>query len=500
MARKNKIKYFELYGKNIIIRFEEYYGQKFEDFNEFFISIASKKTYSKIADLIIEENNNILNKNDELAEEFILRYFTIKYKIDTGEYKNTTPTEFVQELITQIFTPEIIKLVQNYVEEKYNTNVDQNMDFANHKYDKGTTFLDRHYKTMYMISSMSRLIIPILTHYIYNEKTITDINTFIMNTFMELFRLIQNGTEMDLYAKLHLFVSRAIDKTRYTDAVMWDRLKILGITPEIVCEDTMNKLVTNVIPKYSFEMNIMNLNTVVIRKSVMSYTLRKKDPYTIYSLSSNDGQASDDDSIASEVEVFDSYNTQRDESVIFFRRYATKHDTEIIRENEGIKPFDPKEVEFYSINRNYHDLQKTIICYIFTTYFSGVENIIGGCGKQTWPNLIIIVKRMLESLGMNYLSEFVSAKRQQYSFKRISKVLDSHIEDSPLYQEIVEKKYKSIKGLFERKNFIKGMIITIINNTYTYNSYGNPRNGEYIEKDEFKIVEEVLKFFNLLIR
>lgn len=495
---KNFIKYFQPYAKNIVIHFENYYGQQFEDYNEFMLSIASKKSYSKMAELIIKENNLFLNKNQSLADVFIYLYFNIKYKIDMGEYKKVSPQQFVTEMISTIFTVDLMNAIKDYVDSKYNTNIDETLDLKSHKYDKGTTFLDRHYKTLYQISMMSRLIIPLMTHYIYSEKSIGDVNGFIMTTFLELFKLVQSGSDMDLYAKLHLFVSRAIDKTRYTDSFMWERLKILGVTPEIVCEDTMGKLITNVIPKYSFDQNIMNLNTVVIRKSVMSYTLRKKDPYTIYSLSSTDGQASDDDSIVSEVEVFDSYNTQRDESVILFRRYAPARDIQTIMRNENVS-VTQEEIDFYSKSKRYHEFQKTIISYAFTRYFSGVENIIGGCSKEEWTKLIIILKKMLERLGMYYLSQFVSAERQQYTYKRLSKNLETMIDEDPLYQDIVEKKYKSIKGLFERKNFIKSMIVSLINNTYTYNSLGNPLNGQYIEKDENKIVAEVLRFFNTLI-
>ena len=60
---RNFIKYFQPYSKNIVINFENYYGQQFEDYDEFMLSIASKKSYSKMAELIIKENNLFLNKN-----------------------------------------------------------------------------------------------------------------------------------------------------------------------------------------------------------------------------------------------------------------------------------------------------------------------------------------------------------------------------------------------------------------------------------------------------
>lgn len=499
MSKKSKIKYFNVSLKNIVVPFEDFFDdQNAADYDEFFMSIATKKTYSKIADLICKENNIVLNGNQELAERFITTYFTLKYSIDRGEYDSKYPDTFINDVITLLFPVDFMMYLHNYIESNYKTNVDANIDLDKHRFDKGTTFQDRHYKILYLISTMSRLVIPVVTHYIYNRKSITDINGFIMNVFVALFKLAQTGSDSDIYAKLHLFVQRAIMKTTYTDAPMWDRLKILGITPEGVIEDTMNKLVTNVIPKYDFNMNIMNLNTVVIRKSVMSYTLRRKDPYTLFSISSSDGHASDDESILSEVEIFDSYNTQRDESVILYRKYGTSHDVNIIAMREGIL-INPNEVEFYKKSTRYHELQKTAIYYVFDKYFSGIENIIGGCRADDWIKLIIILKKMLERMGLNYLSEFISGERKDYSYRRLSKYMDNMINEDPLYKEIIEKKYKSVQGLIEKRNPIKNMIIAIFNNTYIYNSYGNIKNGQYIEKDEERIVREVLNFFNSFI-
>jgi hypothetical protein len=499
MAKYKIIKYFTFEGKNIYIAFDKLLSnENYESFREFILSIASKKTFSKIADLISSENNKILSQNTKLAEEFIYKYFIIKLTIDQDNYKNRSHTAVINEMITTLFTQDIINLVDNYINNNFKSNVNEEIDFTKNKYNKGTTFLDRHYKIMYKISCLSRLIIPLATHYIHNNPSIPS-NKFLIDLFTDLFQVAQYNTNIDIYMKLYTFVESAVNRTRYSDRIMWERLMILGVTPENVIHETVNKLIINVIIKYSFTQNIMNLNTVVIRKSVMSYTLRKKDPFTLYALTDSEQQSSDDDSISSEIDIFDSYNTQRDESVLLFRRYGIEHDIKIIQYRENIQIL-PEELEFYSKEKRYHEFQKYIICFIFSKYFGGVSNVIGGCSKEDWVKLIIISTKLLNSLGLTYLSEFISGVRVNYTFKRMSKFLDNYILEHPLYNTILEKKYRSILGLIEKRNIIKNLVICIINNTYMYNSYGNNLNGQYIDKsDETKIVDQILEFFNTFI-
>lgn len=102
-------------------------------------------------------------------------------------------------------------------------------------------------------------------------------------------------------------------------------------------------------------------------------------------------------------------------------------------------------------------------------------------------------------MGLNYLSEFISGEKIEFSYKRLSKYMDNLINEDPMYKNLMEKKYKSVQGIIEKRNPIKNMIISIFNNTYKYSSYQNPLNGQYIEKDEEKIIKEVLNFFNSFI-
>ena len=100
---------------------------------------------------------------------------------------------------------------------------------------------------------------------------------------------------------------------------------------------------------------------------------------------------------------------------------------------------------FYKNNQRYHDLQKTAIYYALSKYVSGIENIIGGCRSEDWIRLIIILKKILSRMGLNYLSEFISGEKIEFSYKRLSKYMDNLINEDPMYKNLMEKKYKSVQ-------------------------------------------------------
>ena len=62
---------------------------------------------------------------------------------------------------------------------------------------------------------------------------------------------------------------------------MWERQAFLATNYKGTIEDIVNKLITNIVPEYSFKYNTMHLNVSVVRKSIQDYVFRKKDPFSI---------------------------------------------------------------------------------------------------------------------------------------------------------------------------------------------------------------------------
>lgn len=489
-----QVEYFTSQFKSIIIPFENYFGEETADYDDFMLSLVSKKSYSRLADLICKENNNILNRNQDLTSKFLFGYLVLKRKIDSRAF-NGDKDAFIAEMIAILITDELISEVQRYVNDMYKTNVDIEMDLENHRFDKGTTFLDRHFKAMYMISSLTRLVIPLCTHYVHVYQN-TSAKSFFYDAFVTIFRLVQKKVDADVYSKLHTYISRSVQKTKTVDKAMWTTIQIIGQTPENSVEEAIKKMITDVFPKFSFDKNIMNLITVVMRSFVL-WTLRKEHPYSIYTLSDAEGQGGEDDSAASEADIFDSYNTKRDEMILFLRKSFAEDTVSKIMVRERVM-YTPEELKFYRNNLKLHPLQTYCIFQAFAYYFGGSENI-HGCNRDQYIKLALILTKMMQNIGIRELPKFILGTRENFNYRRISRSFDNALYADPLYQEIVEKKYGSVKNVFEKKDFIRNTVIMLINNNYIHNGYEDPLNGELIEKDEIQIRQDVLKFFNLLV-
>jgi hypothetical protein len=426
--------------------------------------------------------------------QFLYGYLTLKRKIDTRAFAGDTES-FISELINVIVTKELVAEVQQYVDDMYTTNVDAEMDLENHRYDKGTTFLDRHFKAMYMISSLTRLIIPLCTHYVHVYQN-TDAKKFFYDAFITVFQIVQKTVKADVYSKLHTYVSRSVQKTKTVDKAMWTTIQIIGQTPENSVEEAIKKMITDVFPKFVFEKNIMNLITVVMRSFVM-WTLRKEHPYSIYTLSDSEGQGSDDDSVASEADIFDSYNTKRDEMVLFLRKNFADDTVNKIMLRERVT-FTPEELQFYRNNLKLQHLQTYCVYQAFAHYFGGAENI-HGCNRDQYIRLTLILAKMMENMGIKELPKYILGKRENFNFRRISRSYDNALKEDPLFLKIVDTKYGDVLNIFEKRNFIRTTVIMLINNNFSYNEFGNPKNGELIDKDELQLRQDVLEFFNLLV-
>jgi hypothetical protein len=508
-TKKPIIKYFEKSMKTVLVHFEDFYGPEAEEYNEFTISLASKKAYYKMIDIIVNENNTILNRNSELAQNFMYRYYSLKRNIDDNRYLNKDYTYFLSDL-TGLFEIKFVEEIKKYVNENFKRCVGDIYD-EDKKYEAGITFLDYHLKILYTISRMQRFIILICIQYIHMYPGTVDTNTFLVSAFMILFRLAQNYgyfdansneenslRQTDVYQKLYMFIQRKVEKTLQTDKVMWERQAFLGVNPKSAIEDILNKLITNIMPEYSFKSLIMNLNAVMIKTTVTQYILRKKDPFNINQLVDSDIAQVDDDSVTTEAEIFDSYNSKRNEMTLFIRKLTVDDtiDKIIIRNNVTITP---EEFEFYHRTNKIQTFQQFAIFQTFFSYFGGTENIYS-CNKINYTKLLVILIKMLDTVETPELIKYITGERTRHFInKRESRSLHTTIVNDPVYKNIIETKYKSTQNILIRNNFIENKVLFLINNEFLYNNYNSLKNGMPIEKDESEILSSVLKFFSRLI-
>ena len=493
--------YFKKYFRNIVVPFETLLdNQHYAIHREFILSLSSKKAYYKLIEFIIEENNRLLSLDDDIAIVFIYNYYCIKKKIDCNGYESENHREFIEDVLTNIFNNDLVELIKKYVKKRKTYSIDHNINLSNHKYDLGTTFMDVHYEILYCISVMSRLIIPLITNYIFVKSLGKESDDLIMEFFIELFTLMESFYEgHNTYNKLYTFIERNIMKKHQNDTKIWSDLKLFGKTVEYVIEDIVKKLLTNTIPKFEFDKNIISLIVIVIRHSIGTYIIRGKFPYIITPLKELEGINDSDNNVVTQVELANSYTNKRDEEVIFLRDYFVQDTIDIIKRRNNIVINDD-EIDFYTNSIVTHRFQETAVVSAFNSYFSGTENIYGSCNSRNYAELVAILSKIFDNVGIQCLIKYLTGIRVSYKAKSIPKSYHNIIKEDDRYKNILETKFRYTGTIISKKDPITATIISLINNYYIYNEFGNPMNGEKIIENDIKdIINGVLDFYQKII-
>ena len=522
MSSENQIiEYFKVENKNVIIEFDKIFKDPMlAKYNVFHMIHKNKRFYADNASIFIKGCNKILSKDSRLAEALLYQYLLIKKGIDENKFTNYNT--FINILITTIFTYQpyngdlsILKLIKNYVNEEYIDHIDPTYEANANKYEQSIMFFKRHYKMLFQITSLSYFIIPLSIHYVYKNPSIDmDADSFVYLVIMELMGIIDYVDEDDpatlkepinIYNKLYRHVHKYISKALVTDKQGMSRLEIYGTTFDSTVEMIMKKLLTNILPKYEFNRDIMKFNQTVIRTSFEIYTLRKKDPIQTRCLMNDSDTFSGDDE-DSGMDVFDRYNNPRDEKISIYRKFLTSKTMDVIARKYNVY-YTQDEYEWYINNLEITPLQVTIVSQVLSKEFGGSENIFGCSRKDLIKGIIILHKRML-SLGLEYLANLIVAKKansilSKYQIKSLIKKIQSH----PLYNQIIEDRYKFIKDLFETKIVAKSernhpiieLMRLTLDDTYVFCGYNDPDNGKTIPKNEDILLDEVLKMYRLMI-
>ena len=499
MAKKKHIKYFNVLddNRNCSVNFSKLIGERYKNAEHFNISISIKKVYSKLIEYIVEENNNILNMNHTVALDFIKKYVLLKNEIDTKAI--TGETAFIQSIVGHLFDVSFMGIIDDYVEKHYCLTIDLDVAKNREKYPDATTFTDAHYKVMYRIAIMSRLIIPLATHYIKLNPEING-TQFLMRLSYELFTLTHKRYNVQVYNKLYIYIQKAIKKTLYTDKGGWENVNILGVSPEQFSMYLMEILTVNIMPKLNFTGDIMKFVTVVLRDNIINYNLRTKFPYSIKCLNDLDiGNKVEDDAIIKDSELFDSYNIKHDETYVILREIYMDDTINKIANRMNIV-IDPVELKWYTNpdNLHIHSIQTIFILNVFDEYFKGVDQIYA-LDEERYAKLMLILVKFLETIGLHKLIKYITGAKEGHSIRRVNKNLLVSLENDPRYINLVSNKYAFAKGYLEKNNFIKDTILELINNIYKYNIYNDSRNGTLIENNDVEIMNSVLEFFHTVI-
>jgi hypothetical protein len=510
------VRFFTPDGRFLRVNFSKYFKNQSVEYEEFVTSCISKKAYAKMTRLFADTNNEILNQNLKMADAFIYKYFCIKFNIDNKKYDQKHQSYFINAVVN-LFDVQIINEIRKYVNINYKSIRDEKKKQG--FIIPGITFLDYHIKILFVISCMTHFVIPLCLEYIRNYRHIPA-NTLLIETFMALFPIAQitdeehlafldeNERSVDIYQKLYAFVEHYVKSTFKSDATMWERQTFLGINHKSTIEEIINKLVINIVPEYQFSGNIIFLNIAVIKKSIKDYTLRKKDPFNIRCFVDADPNTqNDDNNIVTEAEQFDSYSSNHDEFNIIIRHAFAQDTVDKIIMRKGVT-INQDELAFYiaeskseDFSMQYlHEFQQFTIFSAFYRYFGGTENIYG-VNLEQWLTLMLTINEILKKNGMPELCKYVTGIRNKhYIMKKEARISRQILYADPLYNNIVNTKYRSIKSIINKKrNFIELNITLLTTNEYIYHTPDPHLNGKVIVRNDDEIRRGVLSFFQTII-
>lgn len=146
-----------------------------------------------------------------------------------------------------------------------NDNYDLTLDEKNYKNEKNPSLIysDRHAKILLWMSLLMNMVIPLATHFIYVKK-ISNTNEFLLWVFDSIISL----TDVDIYNKLYETSSSNVNRSAKKHERLWNRQDIRGKDTTTHSLESVQNIILNIMPKYSYSSNIISFNYTSINKNI----------------------------------------------------------------------------------------------------------------------------------------------------------------------------------------------------------------------------------------
>ena len=115
---------------------------------------------------------------------------------------------------------------------------------------------NRHAKLLMLISVLMNMIIIPVSHFMKVRK-IRKPNEFLMEIFD---RLLTIDPDIDIYSKLMETASSSVHQSEQKNQDIFNKQDIRGLNSTIHAQNSVANIIINIIPKYNYSENIINLN------------------------------------------------------------------------------------------------------------------------------------------------------------------------------------------------------------------------------------------------
>lgn len=400
---------------------------------------------------------NYFEKFYDFDRELLINVSQIKFKIDAAV--NYSRDDFINEVRVYVLNPSIKAKVQKLATDNYN------MELKYKNIQPSLQYNDHHATVLMEMSILMNFVIPLITHYAQIHR-VNLIDDFIL----DVFDYILSGFDVDIFSKLIETAYSNVRKSENKNAALWAKQDIRGKDRITHSRDSVDNIILNIMPKYSFDRNIVALNYTSIQKNTGCQITDISYEYSFVSLSSSKREGED---ASSEFDQYESGVILQNEGLSAQAKINCKLTMEMINRKYG--PFDQKEIDFYKerlktetgimINR----FQRELIYNIFYKMFGDTVSPRFLDNGNHYIQLMLAAKRILLQNGMIIMPYVVSSKVEKLvTRKTISKKEEAEFTSLPTYPLLI-KKYRSEKVMMS----ILSKIATVISSNFRIIDYNN---------------------------
>lgn len=426
---------------------------------------------------------NYFEKYFDPDKELFACMSRVKYMIDF--FPNYSKENFLHDVRVYILgnslKDKVVKLTEyNYTLDLTYKNISAPLQYTN-----------EHAKTLLNVSIFMNFTIPLITHFAYKNR-IGEIDEFIL----DVYDVILNLFPVDVFSKLFETSHSNVVKSEYKNAPLWAKQDIRGKDVVSLSRDSVDNIILNIMPKYSFNQNIVALNYTSIQKNAGFQITDISYEFDFVPLSSSKRDTEDN---VSEFDKFEMDMIKQNESIYIQNRVNCEETMKLIEAQFG--PFDEDEIEFYRDNLkndsgNYiNNFQKQLIFNLFYKYFGDTQAIYSIRPATDYIKLMLAAKKILTDNHMVILPYIISGKVEKIvSRKTINKKEEKELMSSQYYNLLVEK-YRNPDVIQQ----ILSLFATVISSNFRIIDYNNPEiHGKMIETIPSIIMEE-LELMALLV-
>lgn len=455
-------------------------------------SLSTKKSYNspKLRDIASKYINYFLKYYDT-DKELIYIYYKLKISMDCYTIYYTDDA-FINDLCKYFLSPSIHFKINEMNSDNYRVKLALPRDNIRDV----LKYTDKHGRLLLKLSLIFKLIMPLVTHYMYKKKVAKEhIRDFLLKIYDNIIKYF--GDDMDIYNKLYESALSLVDNSAYRNPI-WEKQGIRGIDKTTFALDAVKSIVIDIIIQYVYVGNIVIFNYSTIKLTIGHQVTHGKYECDYIPLSSvPDKNTSDDNSATSQFDRFEDTLIKENEALYIQNKVNCE---ETMRMLTSKYPISNDEIQFYTKrlkNGNkfiINKFQLNLIFLLFDNVFGDTVSI-NAINREDYIKLIIISRRILLNNGLKLLPYIISGKIiKMVERKDVTAKQKKKIESGELWP-LIQNKYKNNKI----EEIVRSIIGTILATQFEYIEYNNKNiDGLKIDMIEDLIIEEVKLYVALI--